>query len=381
MSELNTTHAQTKKELRVFGDTSATSTDLLMLCSPSLMPTDVTIPLGELITDCQHTHWRILPLMQSVITSEQLIDSIPPELTKFLAQKQLEGSMRELLKQTQLSHLIHTLSAHQIPILLLKGTAFSEWLYTKDAPRLSSDLDILVKPEHWDMTIAILSETMSKIPKPIEGVFDDLYEITLKPQSKQLSFEIDLHQHLCHPTMFDVDFDGIWSRSIIHPTFDNEYARIMSVNDALIHQALHSFKDAEYKTYNLVDTLFLIQKGIEEANDWAALIDTAQSQKADIALYFLLERLAEALSRATHNDTNKLIMSLMSDLNVSRFRKWLFNQIRMIEVTGEDKINKSIRYRLLQLGFHFFVSRKPLSILKLQCQYLIGKTLRKKSRK
>ncbi|MDG1121418.1 MAG: nucleotidyltransferase family protein [Glaciecola sp.] len=309
-----------------------------------------------------HIQWRILPLLLDALKQQGLAEQVAPGVHAFLTKKALEGSIHEMLKTKQLNALLEILSEHQIPVILLKGTAFSNWLYNEKVPRLSSDLDILVRSCDWDKTVAILSSTMTREAKPVAGVFDDLYEISFKSKSDTLSVEIDLHQHLTHPSLFDIDLDGVWARSIMHPAYQNEYARMMTVSDALIHQALHSFKDAEYKTYNLIDTAFLLRK---EPPELDALFALAKSQRADVALYGLLIKLADA----THDE---VLTTYLADCNISRWRKFAFKHLSSKQVSSHDVLNKTLRYRLLQFGFHAFVSTKPWSMLKLQLLYLKG---------
>jgi hypothetical protein len=137
---------------------------------------------------------------------------------------------------------------------------------------------------------------------------------------------------------------------------------MMTVSDALIHQALHSFKDAEYKTYNLIDTAFLLRK---EPPELDALFALAKSQRADVALYGLLIKLADA----THDE---VLTTYLADCNIRRWRKFAFKHLSSKQVSSHDVLNKTLRYRLLQLGFHAFVSTKPWSMLKLQLLYLKG---------
>lgn len=315
-----------------------------------------------------HIHWRILPLILDALKRQGEVAQVDPQIHALLQKKTLQGSIHEMLKTKQLNTLLTVLSAHHIPVILLKGTAFAKWLYTEEAPRLSSDLDILVRACDWDKAVTLLSRTMSRTAKPVEGVFDDLYEISFKPKEEQLGVEVDLHQHLTHPTLFDVDLEGIWSRSVPHPAYGSDLTRMMSVPDALLHQALHSFKDAEYKTYNLIDTAYLLK---HESVDLDALFLSAQQQGVDVALYGLLNKLANA----THNAS---LASYLKHVPVSRWRKIAFEHLSKLHVSSLDVLNKTWRYRLLQFGFHAFVSTKPLSMIKLQCSYLMG-SIRKAS--
>lgn len=310
-----------------------------------------------------HIHWRILPLLLDAIKRDKLDNDIEPQVMTLLEQKYLQGSIHELLKTKQLNALLMILSEHHIPVILLKGTAFAKWLYIEEVPRLSSDLDILVRTCDWEKVVVLLSRTMSREAKPVQGVFDDLYEISFTPRGEQLGVEIDLHQHLTHPSLFSLDLAAIWSRSVPHPAYCNELIRMMSVPDALIHQALHSFKDAEYKTYNLIDTAYLLKR---EPVDLDKLFALAKQQRADVALYGLLKKLASATQ-------DKTLVTYLKRGHVSGWRKIAFKHLSTMHVSSQDVLNKTLRFRLLQFGFQAFVSTKPFSLLKLQWSYLVGR--------
>ena len=331
------------------------------------------ISLLNTIPSFSHIHWRIMPLLFEAIVQSRLSDRIDPQVMALLAQKSLQGSVHELLKSKQLNTLLTLLAEHDIPVILLKGTAFSKWLYTEGVPRLSSDLDILVQPHDWNKTVDLLARTMSREAKPVQGVFDDLYELSFKPKGEQLGVEIDLHKYLTHPTLFDVDLEGMWSRSVPHPAHKSELIRMMSVPDALIHQALHCFKDAEYKTYNLIDTAYLLKQEFTQQRtvQWDNVFALAKEQRADVALYGLLSKLAAA----TQDDA---LTAYLVQYNISRLRKCAFEHLSSMHVTSHDVLNKTWRYRLLQFGFHAIVSTKPLSMLKLQ--WLFMKCMLRKSK-
>ena len=333
------------------------------MCDSSCLSNQTNlITLCNSLPQFSHTHWRILPLVYAAIKRLGLMDQIDPEVVTLLKKKTLEGSMHELLKKKQLHTILELLATHEIPVILLKGTAFSEWLYTSEVPRLSSDLDILVRQCDWLKTVNILSNTMDRVGKPVVGVFDDLYEISFKPTDQQIKVELDLHQHLTHPTLFDIDMAKIWDNCVEHPVIHSDLVRMMSPEDAIIHQALHSFKDAEYKTYNLIDTALLLRQEIS----MQVLRRRAVAQKAHIALYILLEQVALATNDEQLHDEIHL-------LNVNRIRvnaiKWLLT----LNVSSTDILNKSWKFRFRQFGFHAFMTCKPLSILHLQFEYLKAK--------
>ena len=161
---------------------------------------------------------RIIALLLSKAKKLNIFSQLTPEVQQLLTLKGKQAVITELAKTNQLNSIIQHFATQNIPMILLKGSAFSGVLYSKESPRISSDIDILVKTQHWQKAQQCLQSFMQPQAKIIDGVLGNLYEVTFKPSTKSGAF-VDLHQSLVNPILFNIDENALWENSQQHPLF------------------------------------------------------------------------------------------------------------------------------------------------------------------
>ena len=153
-----------------------------------------------------------------------------------------------------------------------------------------------------------------------------------------------------------------------NPNFNNKLVRMLSPEHALIHQALHAYKDMDFSKYNLVDSHEIIctqkpdiQKTITIAKEWGA----------NGALFVLLKNCIEIMGTELDSDgdllkqmpplekitPNPIIYKFMVKLLKSRFTQPIRNK-------------KPLRYRVNQLLAQFVFSGSAVRSLALQWFYV-----------
>ena len=297
-------------------------------------------------------HKRIMPLLNAKAKKLKFFNLLTQETQQVLKTEVQQGIIKELAAERQLTLIIDVLSNENIPIILLKGAAFSGTIYSKCAPRTSNDLDILVKKEHWDKVLCAIENVMDYTEKDQPDVFGDLYEISFKPKNK-IGVALDLHSSLVHPYLFDINEAELWHQSKVYPVLNNKNVRMLSPEHALIHQALHGYKDMDFAKYNLVDSNEIIN---QLQPDGALLIDVANNWGASIPLFVLLINC-------------KIIMnSNVSQEIIDKLRPNIFT-IKMVQLLLRSKFTqpvnnkKTIRYRVNQVLSHFIFTgsiKRPL---------------------
>jgi hypothetical protein len=311
------------------------------------------------LTKCYGKIRRLLPVLATNLlkaTNKQLIK----EGTQLSLKKiSLEAGILVLANNTQTSVLIEILSQNSIPFIFLKGAAFNHYIYSNSAPRISNDIDILIKSSDWEKAFNLMNQVMDYSEKPIDGKFADLYEVSYKPKEK-IGFHLDMHKLLIHPYLFKIEETELWNESIEHPHYKNEDIRILSPELNLLHLAIHAYKDMDFYNYSLVDCHRLISK---EAINWQVLVNTAKRMGATNILYFLLINCSRVLASPIPEDTleqcrpNALIRKIASWLVISDYRQ------------PEGNI-KSYRFRFNQILGQFVFTGSLLRPLKLQLTYL-----------
>lgn len=251
---------------------------------------------------------------------------------------------------------------HNIPLILLKGAAFTEVLYSSQAPRTSNDLDILIQKKHWHKAVSAIKTVMNYTEKPQPDVFGDLYELSFVPKNK-VGSALDLHASLIHPLLFKICEEQLWKKSVKHPSFTNELVRTLSPEHALIHQALHAYKDMDFCKYNLVDSHEIINT---QTPDLEKTIAIAKQWGAVTPLYVLLKNCSLIMESDIDN-------KLLNSIKPSFFVNYMTKKLLKSRFTQPIENRKPLRYRVNQvLGQFIFTGSiiRPLSL-----QWLFVKSL------
>ena len=311
----------------------------------------------------QKEHKRIIPLLNEKAHKLAIFKALSAESQKILTTITQQGIVTELARKRQLNNIIAVLSAHNIPIILLKGAAFADVLYSAKAPRTSNDLDILIQKKHWQKALSLIKTIMNYTGKSQPDVFGDLYELSFIPKGKT-GAALDLHASLIHPLLFKISEEQLWESSVEHPSFNNKPVRMLSPEHALIHQAVHAYKDMDFCKYNLVDSHEIImaqqpdiRKTIVIAKEWGAIIP----------LFTLLKNCSEVMGSDIENyidsdvlkqiEPNPVIYKVMVKLVKSRFTQPIANK-------------KPFRYRVNQVIGQFVFSGSIVRPLALQWLYV-----------
>ena len=310
----------------------------------------------------EKAHKRIIPLLNDKAHKLAIFDDLSAESQKILTTITQQGIVTELAKKQQLNNIIEILSEYNIPLTLLKGAAFSGVLYRPEAPRTSNDLDILIKKEHWHKAISAIKTVMNYTEKAQPDVFGDLYELSFIPKGK-MGAALDLHVSLIHPLLFNIYEEEFWKKSDEHPSFNNKLVRMLSPEHALIHQALHAYKDMDFGKYNLVDSheIISIQKP-----DIEKTIAIAKNFGASIPLYVLMTNCSDIMSSNINSD-------FLKQVKPSFITRYSMNKLLTSRFTQPRENRKPLRYRINQvLGQFIFTGSviRPLSL-----QWLFVKSL------
>jgi hypothetical protein len=293
------------------------------------------------------------------------------------ARKQLdwfERSTQALLKRTTYAIVadiaakrafIHKLTAalerNNISIILLKGMAFNDALYSAAAPRGTSDIDILIKPADKAKFELVLKE----LAKPVEvdngHPFDGLYEQTWIAIDGVNQF-IDVHTNLTNPILFDISSEMLWNCSMPHPAYLSSNLRILNTEHTICHLVTHMINDTNFFHYNLIDMQQLILK---QQIDVSLLEKTALKWGVFNATKYLLKVVHDYLaSPLIIRDTQQHFLPSIR-LEIASF---VINKLFTIGCN-----EKSFVHRLKQLFCYAFVVDQGKTVYKVISHYIICK--------
>jgi len=308
-------------------------------------------------------HWRLVPLLRNKADLLNIFNRLDTDVQSFLIERTQEGVVSELAKQSVLKNILTQFKENQIPVILLKSTGFNGWIYHGSNIRLSNDIDLLVKKEHWQLAIKLLSSYLDYQPKAVQGVLADEYEISFTSAGLN-NTHVDLHCALVHPQLFDWNEEMAWETSMSHPSYEDPLVRVLGLEQNLNHLALHAFKDQSFNTYGLVDAYYLYQ--LMKVDNFS-IHSLLASFKENVPLIILWQALEELINEKGSTS------SPLSSMRRFMLRFTMSRALRERSSASFVKISKSTQ--LLAL---FSFSRAFKGPMKLIFSYL-GKQLLKKS--
>jgi hypothetical protein len=311
------------------------------------------------LPDYINVHQRLIPLLHAKARKLAIFDQLNEQTKQLLIKGTQQGVITELAKAKQLKQILEVLIVQSIPVILLKGVAFNNLLYRSDAPRTSNDIDLLVKKEHWQQAVVAVKTIMNPIIKDKKAVFDDLYESSFVPSSK-VGAALDLHMSLIHPGLFAIEQKALWRDSVVHPYFNDANVRTLSPEHALLHQAIHAFKDMNFCKYNLLDSYEIIN-GLKP--DIALTVEIAKVWRASIPCYYLLKNCVDIMG-------SKIDEQLLSNIQPSRVRQYVADKLLASRFAQPMADKKPIRYRINQVSSQFVFTDGLLSTFGFQWLFL-----------
>jgi hypothetical protein len=140
---------------------------------------------------------------------------------------------------------------------------------------------------------------------------------------------------------------------------------MLSPEHALIHQALHAYKDMDFSKYNLVDSHEIIS--VKKA-DITNAIKIAKEWGASNPLFCLLKNCTEVMN----TENNKSVLARIKPNTISYY---IMVQLIKSEFTQLIDNKKTLRYRINQIVGQFVFSGSVLRPLTLQCVFLKSKLM------
>ncbi len=220
----------------------------------------------------------LLPVTYFNALQARIFDHLAPTAQTFIRLNSMRLVGGEMIKSEWLRKTIAVFSSAGISFIVLKGSAFSGYLYREDAPRPGVDIDILVRGHDFDKACDLLANDMEPVvlSQSRLATHRSLFERVFVPRSG-LGPTVELHRGLTNPHIFNIEEGRLWESSEPHPKYKHECARILSPENTLLHLAVHAFRDMDFCSHNLLDAHRLItMRGYDErllhrmSIDWGA---------------------------------------------------------------------------------------------------------------
>lgn len=203
------------------------------------------------------------------------IESRPPEIiAKRMKEAFIEGYIRSLRMERQVSEVTDAFHKQGIEVLVLKGAALCWMVYPDSATRPYCDLDLLVKPFQVERARLALEKLGYKCKqKRFSGIYKDIYkdEEFIPAENIKHRFAIDLHWDLCNFARVNrsIGTEELFVRAVKVKTPRSTFKALHPV-DALIYAAIHINKHKQTSLIWIYD-IALLARRLVVPEDWEAL--------------------------------------------------------------------------------------------------------------
>jgi hypothetical protein len=135
---------------------------------------------------------------------------------------------------------------------------------------------------------------------------------------------------------------------------------MLSAEHALIHQAIHAFKDMNFCKYNLIDSHEIINT---LKPDLTLTIKIAKAWGVSVACYYLLKNCVDITD-------SKVGGHLLSNAQPSLFRQYMAGKLLASKFAQPTTTAKPTRYRINQVLSQFVFTGSFLRTLKFQWLFI-----------
>lgn len=233
---------------------------LYLSCLPRSRPTDQETLLSLLskIDDWDHflkkaIFHRLQPRLYSFLKRQNAVSSLSPEIWRKIESVYFESQAYVMAHEAELARLLPRFNRAGIEVLLLKGAALLQTVYSRNPVRFLVDLDLLVHEEDFSRAEILLEESGYQT-KPIRSHLPSAWhDRELGPRlhrgtstwiHPQRDVKMDLHEKAFEElSFFELERDWLWREA--RPILVNEHrAFLPSPTNLFMHLLLHLVKHA-----------------------------------------------------------------------------------------------------------------------------------------
>lgn len=220
-------------------------------------------------------------------------DSVPGDLWSVLERDYFAAVAQGARREKELLCVLEALQGANVPVLVLKGAAFSYTVYPDPAVRPMADVDLLVRRERLpDVRRALEALGYVHRPEP-RGRWNPFNteftgETSFYVSRYGRTWCTDLHWQLVANEMFqrgaNLDGEGLWARAVPF-RIGEASALCLSPEDALAHACLHVTTHGFRHQLGTVDVLRMTSAA---SLDWKEFVGRVKVSRIAVACYFPL---------------------------------------------------------------------------------------------
>ncbi|EGL19567.1 MULTISPECIES: nucleotidyltransferase family protein [unclassified Paenibacillus] len=182
------------------------------------------------------------------------LGELPLFLQDRLKRKAEATLFQNLLLKTETDRLLRLFEEAELSVMLLKGVHFAETYFGHIGARGTTDIDLLVEPDHLNKAIEIVESAGYGIQ---ETYGSDHHIVLQKTNAQRIQIDVEVHWALARNELYKIDHKSFWLRS--SPLSDFSYVRQLSPEDVFYMICLHGAQHYMISPRYSLDILHLTQ--------------------------------------------------------------------------------------------------------------------------
>ena len=234
---------------------------------------------------------NVLARLRSLLQDAGMLEKIPAQPLVHLESTQTYFERFYISLQQEISHIQDALNPLNVPLVLLKGSAYFIAGNNAAKGRLFSDVDILVPEDKlFEVEMALIKAgwiTSTIDPYDQKYYRQWMHEIPpMRHLTRQTSIDVH-HNILPKTTRFCPDVHKLWTHSVKIP---GQSLWVLAPEDRVLHSATHLFHEGEFAQgfRDLSDLDLLLKEFSTQENFWIKLLQRAVELQQQIPLYYAL---------------------------------------------------------------------------------------------
>jgi hypothetical protein len=211
---------------------------------------------------------------------------IPPEFQARATRRRHVTLVRNGRMAETLQRVLDGLAAVDVPVIPVKGLVLTDELYDSLGARGAADLDILVRTPDLDAARGVLAaQGYRRHDATFTTLTHEFHDPPYLIGSGTDTVRLELHRDLWADRFFRSDLEGLWARARMG-TFLGRPARLLTLEDTLIHLAIHRSRSPLKLRWNC-DIAELIRRH-GSSLDWDAIVERTDRIGARTATWVVL---------------------------------------------------------------------------------------------
>lgn len=225
----------------------------------------------------ERSGWHKLDgLMYVHLRGDRYSGRVPADVMRTLRERHRSTVVRRMYFRQELTNILRALREHEIPVIVLKGAALAELVYSDPGARPMADLDILVPDAVAEQAQAIV-QRMGYVPY---GSPEDQEDTSANHRhlpvlvGVEKPTVVEVHRHVVRldsPLNFDIS--GFWDRARDR-SIAGVRVQVLGQEDQLIHLCVNFFMDRRFRAGSALGQLVdvaEVARGAMGAQDWNLL--------------------------------------------------------------------------------------------------------------